>query len=32
MDVDAFYQYLMRGSILLVAVLLDQLKNRGNRH
>ena len=32
MDVDAFYQYLMRGVILLVAVLLDQLKTRGERH
>lgn len=32
MDVDAFYQYLMRGVILLVAVLLDQLKTRGDRH
>ncbi|MFZ6849166.1 L-arabinose ABC transporter permease AraH [Undibacterium sp. RuRC25W] len=31
MDIDAFYQYLMRGLILLVAVLLDQLKTRGNR-
>jgi L-arabinose transport system permease protein len=31
MDVDAFYQYLMRGVILLVAVLLDQLKTRGER-
>ena len=31
MDVDAFYQYLMRGLILLVAVLLDQLKTRGSR-
>ncbi|MFZ6845020.1 L-arabinose ABC transporter permease AraH [Undibacterium sp. RuTC16W] len=31
MDVDAFYQYLMRGLILLVAVLLDQLKTRGAR-
>ena len=32
MDVDAFYQYLMRGVILLAAVLLDQLKTRGERH
>ncbi|MES2898868.1 MAG: L-arabinose ABC transporter permease AraH [Pseudomonadota bacterium] len=32
MDVDAFYQYLMRGVILLAAVLLDQLKSRGERH
>ena len=31
LDVDAFYQYLMRGVILLVAVLLDQLKTRGER-
>lgn len=31
MDVDAFYQYLMRGVILLAAVLLDQLKTRGER-
>ena len=28
LDVDAFYQYLMRGMILLGAVLLDQLKAR----
>lgn len=32
LDVDAFYQYLMRGLILLVAVLLDQLKAKGVRH
>ncbi|PWF41433.1 L-arabinose ABC transporter permease AraH [Massilia glaciei] len=32
LDVDAFYQYLMRGIILLAAVLLDQLKTRGERH
>ena len=33
MNVDAFYQYLMRGLILLAAVLLDQLKARGsNKH
>ncbi|TDK60449.1 L-arabinose ABC transporter permease AraH [Sapientia aquatica] len=32
LDVDAFYQYLMRGVILLIAVLLDQLKSRGARH
>jgi L-arabinose transport system permease protein len=32
LDVDAFYQYLMRGIILLGAVLLDQLKTRGARH
>jgi L-arabinose transport system permease protein len=31
LDVDAFYQYLMRGLILLAAVLLDQLKTRGVR-
>lgn len=31
LDVDAFYQYLMRGLILLAAVLLDQLKARGSR-
>jgi L-arabinose transport system permease protein len=31
LDVDAFYQYLMRGLILLIAVLLDQLKTRGER-
>ncbi|MFZ6681159.1 L-arabinose ABC transporter permease AraH [Undibacterium sp. Tian12W] len=31
LDVDAFYQYLMRGFILLAAVLLDQLKNRSTR-
>ncbi|BBB66931.1 L-arabinose ABC transporter permease AraH [Undibacterium sp. YM2] len=31
LDVDAFYQYLMRGFILLAAVLLDQLKNRSAR-
>jgi len=31
LDVDAFYQYLMRGVILLAAVLLDQLKTRGER-
>lgn len=31
LNVDAFYQYLMRGIILLVAVLLDQLKTRGDR-
>ncbi|MDM4765279.1 L-arabinose ABC transporter permease AraH [Pelomonas sp. SE-A7] len=29
LNVDAFYQYLMRGLILLAAVLLDQLKTRG---
>ncbi|WP_105531459.1 L-arabinose ABC transporter permease AraH [Solimicrobium silvestre] len=31
MDVDAFYQYLMRGLILLIAVLLDQLKTTAHR-
>ncbi|MCV2369655.1 L-arabinose ABC transporter permease AraH [Roseateles oligotrophus] len=31
LDVDAFYQYLMRGLILLAAVLLDQLKARGGK-
>lgn len=31
LDVDAFYQYLMRGVILLAAVLFDQLKTRGER-
>ena len=29
MNVDSFYQYLVRGLILLAAVLLDQLKSRG---
>jgi L-arabinose transport system permease protein len=29
LDVDAFYQYLVRGLILLAAVLFDQLKIRG---
>ena len=28
MNIDAFYQYLVRGAILLIAVLVDQLKNR----
>ncbi|ALL68498.1 L-arabinose transport system permease protein [Paraburkholderia caribensis MBA4] len=32
MNIDAFYQYLVRGAILLAAVLLDQLKNRGERN
>jgi L-arabinose transport system permease protein len=27
-NIDAFYQYLVRGAILLAAVLIDQLKNR----
>ncbi len=31
LDVDAFYQYLVRGVILLAAVLLDQLKTRAAR-
>jgi L-arabinose transport system permease protein len=31
MNIDAFYQYLVRGAILLAAVMLDQLKNRGSR-
>jgi L-arabinose transport system permease protein len=29
LNIDAFYQYLVRGAILLAAVLVDQLKNRG---
>ncbi len=29
LNIDAFYQYLVRGGILLAAVLIDQLKNRG---
>ena len=32
LNVDSFYQYLMRGAILLAAVLFDQLKTRGERH
>jgi L-arabinose transport system permease protein len=32
LNIDAFYQYLVRGAILLAAVLLDQLKNRGGRN
>lgn len=28
LNVDSFYQYVVRGTILLVAVLIDQLKNR----
>ncbi|MFM0052060.1 L-arabinose ABC transporter permease AraH [Caballeronia grimmiae] len=31
LNIDAFYQYLVRGAILLAAVLLDQLKHRGSR-
>jgi L-arabinose transport system permease protein len=30
-DVDTFYQYLMRGVILLAAVMFDQMKTRGHR-
>jgi L-arabinose transport system permease protein len=30
-DVDTFYQYLMRGVILLAAVMFDQMKMRGHR-
>jgi L-arabinose transport system permease protein len=29
LNIDTFYQYLVRGAILFAAVLLDQLKNRG---
>jgi L-arabinose transport system permease protein len=31
MNIDAFYQYVVRGAILLGAVLVDQLRNRGSR-
>lgn len=31
LNIDAFYQYLVRGTILLLAVLIDQQKNKGNR-
>jgi L-arabinose transport system permease protein len=31
MNIDAFYQYVVRGVILLGAVLVDQLRNRGSR-
>jgi len=31
LNVDAFYHYLVRGLVLLAAVLLDQLKTRGER-
>jgi L-arabinose transport system permease protein len=31
LNVDSFYQYLVRGAILLAAVLFDQLKTRGDR-
>jgi L-arabinose transport system permease protein len=30
LSIDAFYQYLVRGGILLAAVLVDQLKHRGH--
>ena len=29
-NIDAFYQYLVRGMILLAAVTVDQLKNRNS--
>lgn len=29
LNVDSFYQYVVRGTILLLAVLMDQLKSRG---
>jgi L-arabinose transport system permease protein len=28
LNVDSFYQYVVRGTILLLAVLMDQLKSR----
>lgn len=31
-NIDAFYQYLVRGMILLAAVTIDQLKNRNTAH
>jgi L-arabinose transport system permease protein len=31
LNVSAFYQYLVRGTILLIAVLIDQLRNRTTR-
>jgi L-arabinose transport system permease protein len=31
LNIDAFYQYVVRGTILLGAVLVDQLRNRGSR-
>jgi L-arabinose transport system permease protein len=31
LNVSAFYQYLVRGAILLIAVLVDQLRNRATR-
>jgi L-arabinose transport system permease protein len=32
MNIDTFYQYVVRGAILLAAVLVDQLKNRRASH
>jgi L-arabinose transport system permease protein len=32
MNIDTFYQYVVRGAILLAAVLVDQLKNRRATH
>ena len=32
MNIDTFYQYVVRGAILLAAVLVDQLKNRRTTH
>ena len=32
MNIDTFYQYIVRGAILLAAVLIDQLKNRRTAH
>jgi L-arabinose transport system permease protein len=31
LNIDAFYQYVVRGAILLGAVLVDQFRNRGSR-
>jgi len=31
LNIDAFYQYLVRGAILLTAVLVDQQRTRGDR-
>jgi L-arabinose transport system permease protein len=31
LNIDAFYQYVVRGAILLGAVFVDQLRNRGSR-
>jgi len=28
LNVDSFYQYVVRGTILLLAVLMDQMKSR----